>query len=162
MQMNRLPYLNAVCNETMRIYPVAMLTFPRRVEEEVEMLGYTFQPGTVIIGSIYLTHQREDLYPNHSEFKPDRFLERQYSPYEFIPFGGGARRCLGEALAQFEMKLAIATMMSHYQLALGDSRPEKPRRRGVTLAPTRGVKMVMQGKRLLPTSVFEKDLIPTS
>jgi cytochrome P450 len=162
MQMNRLPYLNAVCNETMRIYPVAMLTFPRQVEEAVEMLGYTLKPGTVIMGSMYLTHQREDLYPNHKEFKPDRFLERQYSAYEFIPFGGGARRCLGEALAQFEMKLAIATIMSHYQLALADSRPEKPRRRGVTLAPTRGVKMVMQGKRLLPTSVFEKDLIPTA
>ena len=161
MQMNRLPYLNAVCNETMRIHPVAMLTFPRQVEEEVEMLGYTLKPGTVIMGAMYLTHQREDLYPNHSEFKPDRFLERQYSPYEFIPFGGGARRCLGEALAQFEMKLVIATIMSHYQLALGDSRPEKPRRRGVTLAPTRGVKMVMQGNRLRPTSVLEKDLIPT-
>ena len=68
---------------------------------------------------------------------------------------------MGEALAQFEMKLAIATIMSNYQLNLGDSRPEKPRRRGVTLAPTRGVKMVMQGKRLLPTSLPEKDLIPT-
>jgi len=162
MEISRLPYLNAVCNETMRIHPVAMLTFPRQVEEEVEMLGYILKPGTVIMGAMYLTHQREDLYPNHSEFKPDRFLERQYSPYEFIPFGGGARRCLGEALAQFEMKLAIATIMSHYQLVLGDSRPEKPRRRGVTLAPTRGVKMVMQGKRFLPTSVFEKDLIPIS
>ena len=161
MEINRLPYLNAVCNETMRIYPVAMLTFPRQVEEETEMLGYTLKPGTVVMGSMYLTHQREDLYPNHKEFNPDRFLERQYSPYEFIPFGGGVRRCLGEALAQFEMKLVIATIMSNYQLILGDSRPEKPRRRGVTLAPTRGVKMIMQGKRLASNSVTEKTLIPT-
>ncbi len=161
MEINRLPYLNAVCNETMRIHPVAMLTFPRQAEEEVEMLGYKLKPGTVIMGSMYLTHQREELYPNHTEFNPDRFLERQYSPYEFIPFGGGARRCLGEALAQFEMKLVIATIMSNYQLILGDIRPEKPRRRGVTLAPTRGVKMVMQGQRSLLNSIPKKTLIST-
>ncbi len=152
MSLVRLPYLSAVCNETLRIHPVAMLTFPRQVEEEVEILGYTIKPGAVIMGAMYLTHQREDLYPNHTEFNPERFIERQFSPYEFIPFGGGARRCIGEALAQFEMKLVIATVMSHYRLALGDTQPEKPQRRGVTLSPKNGVKMVMQGKREIPSA----------
>jgi unspecific monooxygenase len=147
MSIIRLPYLNAICNETLRIYPVAMLTFPRQLQEPIEMLGYSLKKGTVVIGCMYLTHQREDLYPHHQEFNPDRFLEKHYSPYEFIPFGGGVRRCLGETLAQFEMKLVLATVISQYQLSLGDKRPEKPQRRGVTLAPARGVKMVMQGKR---------------
>jgi unspecific monooxygenase len=96
---------------------------------------------------MYLVHQREDLYPEPKTFKPERFLERQYSPYEFIPFGGGARRCIGEALAQFEMKLAIATLLTHYEMELADSKPEVPRRRGVTLAPKRGVRMVIKGHR---------------
>lgn len=146
MSIVRLPYLSAVCNETLRIHPVAMLTFPRRVEEETEILGHTLKTGDVIMGTIYLTHQREDIYPNHKEFNPERFIERQFSPYEFMPFGGGTRRCIGEALAQFEMKLVIATIISHYRLTLGDTQPEKPQRRGVTLAPTNGVKMVMLGQ----------------
>jgi len=144
----RLPYLTAVCNETLRIHPVAMLTFPRLVTEKTELLGQELAPDTVVMGCIYLLHQREDLYPNPKEFKPERFLERQFSPYEFMPFGGGVRRCVGEALAIFEMKLVLATILSNYQLTLADKRIEKPQRRGVTLAPANGVKMVLKGKRI--------------
>jgi len=142
MSIYRLPYLTAVCNETLRIHPVAMLTFPRVVQEPTTLLGHPLEPGMAIVGCIYLIHQREDLYPEPHQFKPERFLERQYSPYEFIPFGHGARRCIGEALAQFEMKLVLATVLRHFTLELADSQPEFPRRRGVTLAPARGVKMI--------------------
>ena len=147
VSLSKLPYLTAFCNETLRINPVAMLTFPRVAQEQVEILGYQIEPQTIIMGCIYLVHHREELYPQSKQFKPERFLERQFSPYEFMPFGGGVRRCLGEALAIFEMKLVIATILSNYQLSLIDSKPEIPRRRGVTLAPAKGVKMVITGKR---------------
>jgi unspecific monooxygenase len=147
MSVARLPYLTAVCNETLRIHPVAMLTFPRSVQQPTELLGCALEPGTILVGCMYLVHQREDLYPEPKTFKPERFLERQYSPYEFIPFGGGVRRCIGEALAQFEMKLALATLLTHYDMELADTKPEVPRRRGVTLAPARGVRMVIKGHR---------------
>ncbi len=147
MGIFRLPYLTAVCNEILRIHPVAMLTFPRIVKEPVEILGYSLDTGTVLVGSMYLIHQREDLYPEPKQFRPERFLERQFSPYEFIPFGGGVRRCVGEALAVFELKLVLAKILSSYELALVDDQPEVPRRRGVTLAPGRGVNMMITGKR---------------
>lgn len=153
MNIFRLPYLTAVCNETLRIHPVAMLTFPRVVQEPVELLGHKLEPNTILVGCMYLTHQREDLYPEPKQFKPERFLERQYSPYEFIPFGGGVRRCLGEALALFEMKLVLATVLSRYQLTLADSKPEVPRRRGVTLAPVRGVQMKITGQSTRQPSI---------
>lgn len=143
----KLPYLTAVCNESLRIYPVAILTVPREVKTPVELMGYQLEPGTRLYGCIYLTHHREDLYPQSKQFKPERFLARQYSPYEFIPFGGGARRCLGEALAIFEMKLVVATVLANYELALVNRQPVKPQRRGVTVAPAGGVEMVLQKKR---------------
>ncbi|MDZ4871534.1 MAG: putative cytochrome P450 135B1 [Chroococcidiopsis cubana SAG 39.79] len=141
MSFVRLPYLSAICNETLRIYPVAMLTFPRVVQERVDLLGHQLEPGTVTVGCIHLLHQREDLYPQPKQFRPERFLERQFSPYEFMPFGAGVRRCLGDALAPFEMKIVLATILSRYQLELLDNRAERPQRRGVTLAPASGVKM---------------------
>jgi unspecific monooxygenase len=147
MSIFRLPYLTAVCNETLRYRPVTMLTFPRVVQEPVELLGYHLEPGTSVVGCMYLLHQREDLYPQPKQFKPERFLERQFSPYEFMPFGGGVRRCVGEALAVFEMKLVLATVLSRYQFALADNQPEVPKRRGITLAPARGVKLVIRGRR---------------
>jgi cytochrome P450 len=142
----QLPYLTAVCNETLRLFPVAVITIPREVKDPVELMGYQLEPGMRLYGCIYLTHQRPDLYPEPKLFKPERFLERQFSPYEFLPFGGGARRCIGEALAQFEMKLVLATMLSHYRLGMADQSPEYPQRRGITFAPARGVQMVLKEK----------------
>ena len=142
----QLPYLTAVCNETLRLFPVAVLTVPREVKEPVELMGYQLEPGMRVYGCIYLTHQRPDIYPEPKSFKPERFLERQFSPYEFFPFGGGARRCIGEALALFEMKLVLATMLSHHRLAMANLEPEYPQRRGVTFAPAKGVQMILKEK----------------
>ncbi|MGK7946100.1 MAG: cytochrome P450, partial [Microcystaceae cyanobacterium] len=133
MEIVKLPYLTAVCNETLRITPVAMLTFPRQVEEPVNLLGYDLEVGDLVLGCMYMTLQREDLYPNPKQFQPERFLERKYSPYEFIPFGSGSRRCIGDALAMFEMKLAMAHILSDYELSLTDKQPEKLQRRGLVL-----------------------------
>ncbi|MBW4594742.1 MAG: cytochrome P450 [Brasilonema angustatum HA4187-MV1] len=143
----RLPYLSAVCNESLRIYPVGFLTFGRVVQEPVELLGHHLEPDMAVYGCTYLLHHREDLYPQPNQFKPERFLQRQFSPYEFMPFGGGARRCIGEALAVFEMKLVLATIVSRYQLALTTNQAEQPQRRGVTLAPSGKVKVIITGER---------------
>jgi cytochrome P450 family 110 len=149
--INKLPYLNAVCCETLRIYPVGMLTFGRVVETPVNLSGYDLEPGTVLYGNIYLTHHREDLYPKPKQFKPERFLERQFSPYEFLPFGGGVRRCIGAAFAMFEMKVALVKILSEYSLALTDNRDIKAGRRGLVTAPASPIKMVVTGKRVSST-----------
>jgi cytochrome P450 len=120
-----------------------MMTFPRLTEEPFELLGHKLDTHTVVQASIYLLHHREDLYPNSDQFKPERFLNRQFSPYEFMPFGGGARRCVGEALAQFEMKIVLATIISHYDLELREDKPVKPQRKGVTLSPKGGIKIAV-------------------
>jgi len=72
MTIFRLPYLT-VRNETLRIHPVAMLTFPRVVKEPVELLGQQLEPGKALVGCIYLTHQREDLYPEPKQFNQSVF-----------------------------------------------------------------------------------------
>lgn len=143
----KLPYLNAVCSETLRIYPVTLFTFARALKAPMQIMGYDFEAGTMLSPCVYLTHQREDLYPEPKRFKPERFLERQYSPYEYLPFGGGNRRCIGMAFALFEMKLVLAKILSRYQLALSDNHPIKPVRRGLTMTPAGGVRMVVTRQR---------------
>ncbi|MDJ0724897.1 MAG: cytochrome P450 [Prochloraceae cyanobacterium] len=145
--LSRLPYLTAFCQETLRIYPVVLTALARVTKEDVEIMGRKFAAETNLIPSIYSTHHREDLYPNSKEFKPERFLERQYSSYEFLPFGGGARLCLGYALATLEMKLVIATIVSQYNLELADNKAIEPMRRGGTMTPSNGVPLVMTGLR---------------
>ncbi len=141
------PYLNAVCSETLRLYPVVMLALNRLVKSPLLIMGYELEPGTVIIPSIYLTHHREDLYPEPKQFKPERFLERQFAPSEYLPFGGGNRRCIGMAFSLFEMKLVLATVLSQWQMKLADSKSLEPVRKGALLAPAEGVRMVATGMR---------------
>ncbi len=143
----KLPYLNAVCQETLRIYPVAMLTLPRIVKSQINIMGYEFEPETTVMACIYLTHQREDIYPEPKRFKPERFIEKQFSPYQYLPFGGSNRRCIGMAFALFEMKLALATIVSRYQLSLTDQHQPKPVRRGATLSASSSFKMVFNSER---------------
>ncbi|MEH2248548.1 cytochrome P450 [Nostoc sp.] len=144
----RSPYLNAVCSETLRLYPVAILALNRLVKSPLQIGEYKFEPGTLLTPSIYLTHHREDLYPESKQFKPERFLERQFSPYQYLPFGGGNRRCIGMVFALFEMKLVLATVLSHWQMELADSKPVQPVRKGLLFSPAGGVQMVVKEKRL--------------
>lgn len=137
--VTRLPYLNAICDETLRIYPVALFTFTRALKKPWNLMGKDFEIDTLFGPCIYLLHHRPELYPDSHQFRPERFLERKFSPYEYMPFGGGNRRCLGMAFAQFEMKLVLVDILMKWHLKLQDNRPIKPVRRGVTIAPAKGV-----------------------
>ncbi|MBH8552308.1 cytochrome P450 [Nostocaceae cyanobacterium CENA357] len=142
MNIAKLPYLTAVCQETLRIYPILISGFLRIVKSPIKIMGYQLSKGTAIVPSIYLAHHREAVYSQPKQFKPERFLERQFSPYEYLPFGGGNRRCIGLAFAQYEMKIALATILSQFQLSLVNKRPVRPVRRGLTLAAPAGMRMV--------------------
>jgi cytochrome P450 family 110 len=146
-----LPYLTAVCQEALRIYPVATSSFSRVVKSSLEIMGYQLPVNTLIIPSIYLAHHREETYTNPKQFIPERFLERQFSPYEYLPFGGGNRRCLGMSFAMYEMKIVLATILSQYQISLFNQHPVTPVRRGLILTAPVGMKMVA-------TSVTEQSM----
>lgn len=142
----KLPYLSAVVSETLRLNPVVVFV-GRQLKQPFELMGYQLPAGTSLFPSIYLTHQRSDIYPEPKKFKPERFIERQFSPYEYLPFGGGHRRCLGYAFALYEMKLVLATIMSQVELELLDNHPLKSARRGFTFSPDGGVKMKVKSKK---------------
>jgi cytochrome P450 len=130
----KLPYLQAVCNETLRIYPVGMITFPRRLEEPLTIGGHALDAGTVVMGCIFSAHRREEVFPDPEAFVPERFLSGGFSPHTFLPFGGGSRRCIGMAFALFEMKVVLSQLISRFTVEL-DPRtplPVQPERRGLT------------------------------
>jgi cytochrome P450 family 110 len=144
LKITQLPYLTAICQETLRIYPVSVFTFPRITLQSVNLRGYHVASGTYVTPCIYLTHHREDLYPQPKKFQPERFINRKYSSSEFLPFGGGSRICLGQAFALFEMKLILATILLNYQLKLEEVAPVAPTRRGFLISPQGGVKMSLE------------------
>jgi len=145
--ISRLPYLSAICQETLRLYPIAISAFPRVVKQPMQIAGYDLEAGTVIMPSIYLAHHRAAVYPEPKQFRPERFLERQFSPYEYLPFGGGDRRCIGSAFALFEMKLVLFQILSNFELTLVNSQPIRPIRRGLTVAPSDRLRMQVTSKR---------------
>ena len=129
-------YADAVVKETLRLRPVVAIVL-RRLLEPLAVAGRELPAGTTVAPCILLVHRREDVYPEPNAFRPERFLGRPPGTYTWIPFGGGVRRCLGAAFAQFEMQVVLETIARSARLeAVG--RPEDVRRRGVTLVPSRG------------------------
>ena len=147
MAIARLPYLSAVCQETLRLYPIAINAFPRVVKQPITLAGYELKAGTVIMPSIYLAHRRAAVYPEPHQFRPERFLERQFAPYEYLPFGGGDRRCIGSAFALFEMKLVLFELLSKLELRLTSTKPIRPIRRGLTVAPSDQLRLQIVSQR---------------
>ncbi|MGK4008232.1 cytochrome P450 [Sorangium sp. So ce1036] len=141
-----LPYLDAVCKEALRLVPV-VTEVPRLVAQPFRLGEHELQPGTGVAPCILLVHHRPDLYPEPSRFRPERFLERRFSPFEYLPFGGGDRRCIGAAFALFEMKIVLGVALSAWQLRLLDERPPRPVRRNVTLGPSGGVPVALRAAR---------------
>jgi cytochrome P450 family 135 len=148
-------YLDATIKETLRLRPVVPAVV-RCLAEPMELGGWSFPAGVNIAPSIYLLHRRPDLYPEPEAFRPERFIERPAGTYEWIPFGGGIRRCLGASFALFEMKVVLATILARAQLALADPEPERVTRRAVTFAPSRGGRILVE--RLRPRAAADAQL----
>jgi len=143
----QLPYLTAVCQETLRIYPIGMICVPRMVKQPLAVAGYEFDAGTILVPCIYLAHRRPQVYPEPECFRPERFQAQKYSPYEYLPFGGGSRGCIGMAFSMYEMKLVLGTILLHFELSSANRHPVQPVRRGITLVPSGGVPMVVTRQR---------------
>jgi len=141
-----LPYLGAVCKEALRLIPVVPLV-ARIARKPFMLLGRPVAPGERVGAHVLLAHRREEAFEDPHTFRPARFLERKPGPYEFIPFGGGVRRCVGEALALYEMKLALATVLRRVELESAEPGTPHITRRNLTLAPKSGVRLRVLGRR---------------
>ena len=92
-----------------------------------------------------VVHSDPRLYPDPHCFRPERFLERTYTPFEYVPFGGGARRCIGAAFAVYEMKIVLGSLLARHRFRLADGPPVTPAPRTFTLGPKGGVRMIYEG-----------------
>jgi cytochrome P450 len=128
------PYVDAVCREVLRVHPVIPIV-GRRVCAPFRLGDLELPVGVTVAPSIHLAHRRVATWGDPEAFRPERFLERDVTPYEYFPFGGGARRCLGRELAMLELKVAIAHVAMHGGFTLEDAERVSPRRRSVTIAP---------------------------
>jgi cytochrome P450 len=135
-------FLDAVIAETLRMRPVISIV-ARRLTEPVEIGGRLLPPGVAVAPSIYLVHRRPDLYPDPDRFVPERFLDNPPGTYTWIPFGGGIRRCLGGAFAQFEMRVVLSEVVRRRKLTLARPQPERVFRRAVTETPRRDAEVVI-------------------
>jgi cytochrome P450 len=138
--------VEATIVEAMRSRPVIPL-IGRRVAVPWQLGDYAVEPGSAVGMSILLVHHREDVYPDPFAFRPERWLDRKPGTYEWIPFGGGIRRCLGAALAMAEQRVVLTAMARRLDLEADDPAPERALHRNVTMIPSRGGRVVVRAKR---------------
>jgi cytochrome P450 len=137
--------VEATIVEGMRSRPVVPF-IGRRVTVPWRLGDYAVRADTPVGMSILLLHHREDLYPEPFEFRPERWLGRRPGTYEWIPFGGGIRRCLGAALAMAEQRVVLEAMARRLDLEAEDPAPEHALHRNVTMIPARGARVVVRSR----------------
>jgi cytochrome P450 len=147
-------YLRAVISESLRLRPVVPLA-GRRLSVDLETENLHLPAGTDVTPAIWLTHTRADSYPEPFAFRPERFLEDGPDTYAWIPFGGGIRRCIGAAFAEFEMRIALREVLTRCELHKASPAPEKIGRRNITLSPRAGTPVVLTARH----PARERDLV---
>jgi cytochrome P450 len=136
-------YLEATVKETLRVRPV-IIDVARRLTAPARVAGYELPAGAFVLPAIGALHFREDLFPDPHEFRPERFLDGAVENYAWIPFGGGVRRCVGAAFAEFEMRIVLREFVERAELTAPDTSPERVRIRNITLAPGKGARVRLE------------------
>jgi cytochrome P450 family 135 len=135
-------YMTATIQETLRLRPVLVAVI-RKLTEPVEIGGYELPAGVAVTPSIHLVHRDPEIYPEPERFLPERFLDSPPGTYTWIPFGGGVRRCLGAAFAQFEMQVVLRELVKRHQIHPARPESERPFRRAITETPRHDAEVVL-------------------
>ncbi len=138
--------VEAVIVEGMRSRPVIPI-IGRRVAVPWRLGEYVVPAKQAVSISILLVHHRPDLYPDPFAFRPERWLEHSPGTYEWLPFGGGTRRCLGASLAMAEQRVVLEAMARRLDLKADRPEPEHAQHRNVTMIPGRGARVLATGRR---------------
>lgn len=116
--LTRMPYLQAVFKEGLRMYPPAW-AISRRAKQAVELPGLSLDKGDSLLISPLISHYREDLWDSPYQFEPRRFMdkERSYDRGTYFPFGDGPRVCIGSHFATLEGSVALATILQQFDIS---------------------------------------------
>ena len=144
-------YLDAAIRETLRVRPIIPLV-GRHVAKPYQLGRWTIPPGHRIAQSIYLAGRNAAAYPEPDRFLPERWIGVKPDPTTWFPFGGGIRRCIGMAFALFEMRIVLQTVLPRAELRFADGAATVVRR-GITLAPSGGTRVVLDAPRYGTTNV---------
>jgi cytochrome P450 len=141
----KLPYLQGVLNETLRLYPPAYIT-ARTSVDSFSVGGYNFDADTTVLISQWVTQRDARFFEAPNEFRPERWtngLAGKISAGAYFPFGDGPRRCIGQGFAMLEAALVVATIAQKFQFRVVPGHPVDPEPL-VTLRFRHGLKMKIQ------------------
>lgn len=119
-----LAYTTQVVDEALRLYPSGH-TIVRHAHQRASLAGHEVPPGRIVAVSVWGVHHNPEVWPDPERFDPDRFERRpaesepdsHIGRYSHLPFGGGARGCIGQHLAMAELVVAVATVVRAFRLA---------------------------------------------
>ncbi|WP_459958902.1 cytochrome P450 [Nocardia sp. IFM 10818] len=141
--------------EVQRVRPVIDSTVRKVRAESLELGRWTLPKGQNVLVSIRLMHDNETLFPKARTFDPDRFVGVRPGTFKWIPFGGGARRCIGAAFATMEMNIVLRTLLRDFTLEPTTAPDERTHFRGVALAPAKKGRAVVHRRPPRPAVVTE-------
>ncbi|MDQ0220649.1 cytochrome P450 [Peribacillus cavernae] len=141
-----LTYTQNIIWESLRLYPPGFVT-GREVDEDVDIGGYHFKKGDMILVSQYVMHHKQEYFDNPESFYPERFennFAKTIPAYAYFPFGGGPRVCIGNHFAMMEAVLVLVCISQRYRLRIAPDHHEVTPYPSITLRPKRGLRMIVE------------------
>jgi cytochrome P450 len=137
----------AAVTETLRLHPPVPLGALRRLRRPMTIAGWDLPAGATVAPCSLLVHRRADVYPEPTAWRAERFLGTRPPAGAWIPFGGGVRRCVGAALAQFEAETVLDELVRALELRPAGPPSRWIGRRGVVMVPWRGGPLIATHRR---------------
>lgn len=145
--------LDRVIKESMRILPGAPMLFMRVAQAEAPLGPYTLPAGSTVVLSPLVTHRAPGRYPEPDRFLPDRWIGLEPSSWEYLPFGAGARMCLGAVFAGQLLRVVLPAILRRFVPVVVEGADISRITRGIALSPRRGLPMVLHAPGAPPRSV---------
>ncbi|HEX7133787.1 MAG TPA: cytochrome P450 [Iamia sp.] len=145
-QLAALPYLDGIVSESLRLWPPGPFG-ARYAVEDVPFGGHVIPAGSIVAYSPYVSHRLPDVWPDPDRFDPERWIPgsptfHEPTPYAYVPFGGGSRRCIGFALATLEIRATLAELLRRVDITPLDPEPDPT---GIaTMSPKGGIRATVR------------------
>lgn len=152
----KLPYLQNIMSETLRLYPAAPLLVPHRTSDECTIGGYNVPRDTIVLINAWAIHRDPRLWDDPTSFKPERFDNIEVKDgHKFMPFGMGRRACPGASMAHRMVNLALGSLIQCFEWErVGDEKVDMTEGKGVTMPKVEPLEAMCKARPILDKVLF--------
>ena len=155
--VSKLPYLQSIISETLRLYPAVPLLVPHMSSNDCTVGGYNVPRNTMLLVNAWAIHRDPKVWDDATSFKPERFECGDADLHKLMPFGLGRRACPGAGLAQRTMGLALGSLIQCFEWKrVGEEEVDMTEGNGITMPKAVALEAMCKARPIMNSLISER------